>query len=190
VATEDIRPVLNRISAYIDSPDPLTRASNLIAMIVVGNQPFYPLYVWLLVGPNFWPTMVTFLSTPFFAMVPFLSRRDTLASRALLPATGFANSFVCMWAFGESSGVGWFLAPCALIAMLSFRENEWRVAAALILVPLGAFALLHGDLPPPLVTYTFEETQSLTRLHLISVACLTLFAGYALIRARMEKAAA
>jgi hypothetical protein len=188
VAAEGIWRVLKRLSTYIDNPDALTRASNLIAMIVVGNQPFYPLYVWLLVGANFWPTAVTFLSTPFFAMVPLLSRRNTTASRALLPAVGFANSFVCMWAFGESSGVGWFLAPCALIAALSFRKNEWRAAAALIVVPLVAFAVLHGDLPPPLVAYTPEENQSLTRLHLISVACLTLFAGYALIRARMERA--
>lgn len=89
-----------------------------------------------------------------------------------------------MWAFGEASGVGWFMIPCILIAALSFRRSEWKIAAALIAISVLAFLVLHGNLPAPLVAYTDEQNQSLTRLHFISVACLTAFAALTLIRAR------
>lgn len=128
--------------------------------------------------------IVTFLSTPFFASAPALSRHDPILSRALVPATGFVNTFLCMWAFGEASGVGWFMIPCILIAALSFRTGEWKIAAALIAVSAALFVALHGNLPASLVAYTDEQNQSLTRLHLISVACLTAFAAWTLIRTR------
>lgn len=173
-----------RVSRYLDHPDPLVRASNLIAMVVTANQPFYPLYVWWMVGENAWPTVMTFLSTPFFASVPAVSRHNPRLSRALLPATGIANTLLSMWALGEASGVSWFLVPCILIALLSFRPGEWTIAATLVAIALLAFTLSHGNFPAPLAVYTAEENQSLTRLNLISVACLCAFAAWTLVRAR------
>ena len=39
-----------RIERYAAADDPLTGASNRLALIVASNQPFYPLYVWWATG--------------------------------------------------------------------------------------------------------------------------------------------
>ena len=69
-------------------PDPRVASCNPIALLVASNQPFYPLYVYFTVSPHIAPTLLTFLSTPFFVAVPALSRRSPVFGRALLPLTG------------------------------------------------------------------------------------------------------
>src|SRR5260221_5589344 len=57
----EIRRLYDVVAAYAHSDDPLAAATNIIALCVVGNQPFYPLYVWRLVGDDGWASFATFL---------------------------------------------------------------------------------------------------------------------------------
>src|ERR1700710_279825 len=56
----------NAAKAYFADDDPLVATANLVALVVLWNQPFYPLYVYWSFGPDIAPTFYTFLSTPFF----------------------------------------------------------------------------------------------------------------------------
>ena len=121
-----------RLRAYPGNPDERIAACNMIAMVVAWSQPTYPLYLHWFVGGDAWVACITFLSTPVFLAVPFVSRRHPLAGRALLPVAGIGNSVLSHWAFGAASGVDWFLLPCAIIPVLAFRRSEWRVAVTLV----------------------------------------------------------
>jgi len=148
--------LLRRLGNYAAHPDPLTAACNRIALLVTSNQPFYPLYLWWAVGGEWQVACWTFLSTPFFACVPVVAKRNPVAGRIMLPLTGIANGILSTKAFGEASGVEMFLIPCALIACLAFRREEWRVVA----VPLGATigaGLLHGHYGVPFGRFAASE---------------------------------
>ncbi len=174
------------ITQYARSDDPLASASNAIALVVVGNQPFYPLYVWWFVGDDGWTSFLTFLSTPFFAAVPAVTRRWPAAGRALLPLAGIANSVFCAKIFDEASGVELFLAPCVVIAALTFRWSERWWMLATIGVGWLAFAGLHGRYGPPLHSFTASQYASFLSMNAVSVACLTALVGYRFASARRE----
>src|SRR5471032_846188 len=114
------RDIWRWVAAYAANPDPRIASCNMIALLVASNQPFYPLYVYLAVSQHIAPTLLTFLSTPFFLAIPAISRRSPVFGRALLPLTGLANVVVSTKAFGVASGVTIFIVPCALIAAAFF----------------------------------------------------------------------
>ena len=172
-------------AAHLASDDPLAAAANTGAFIVWGNQPFYPLYVWLLVGRGAWPALLTWLSTPFFVAVAPVSRRHPLASRVLFVAAGVLNTLLSVKALGVATEVGWFLVPCAILAVGFFRAAEWRVGAALCATTALA-ALAVGHLGVPLHVYTPEQTRSLSHLNLWSLSVLSLYLLYAAGRARLN----
>ena len=173
-----------RLGDVLAHDDPLTAASNRIAHLVAWNQPLYPLYLWWLVGGDWWVSCWTFLSTPFFAGVPIVARRHGLAGRAMLPLTGVANGLISLKAFGEASAVELFLIPCALIALLSFRASEWRIAAAVLAAILVA-SLAHGRLGAPLGHFTAGQYLHFRHLDMYSVAGLSIVALWSLVRARL-----
>lgn len=166
--------------------DPLTAACNRLALIVAWNQPLYPIYVWWLVGGSWWISFWTFLSTPLFAGVPIVARRNAWAGRAMLPLTGVANGLLSAKAFGEASGVELFLVPCALISLLAFRRSEWRTTAALLAVILCA-ALVHGHYGVPLGHFEPGQYEHFRHLNLYSVAGLSAVALWTLGRARSSR---
>ena len=125
--------------AYAANPDPRVASCNAIALLVASNQPFYPLYVYFSVSRHIAPTLLTFLSTPFFLAIPAISRRSPVFGRALLPLTGLANVVVSAKAFGAASGVAMFIVPCALIAAAFFRPSERVFAFALLALALAIF---------------------------------------------------
>ncbi len=176
-----------RLGAIVAHGDPLTAACNRIAHLVVWNQPFYPLYLWWLVGGDWRVSFWTFLSTPLFACVPLVARRHALAGRAMLPLTGVANGLLSVKAFGEASGVAWFLIPCLLIAVLGLRGREWRTTAALVGLILAA-TLSGGHLGPPLGRFTPDQYAHFRHLNMYSVAALSAFVMWSLIRARASRA--
>lgn len=178
-----------RLEAYAAHDDPLVAAGNWIALVVVSNQPFYPLYLYAIVGDGLAPSLVTFLSTPFFAAVPAVSRRHPVAGRALLPLVGIANVVVSAKAFGVSSGVELFLIPCALIAASLFRPSERRVGLPIVGLALAAYFLLHGRYGAPFGDYSAMEYAALFSLNAVSAATLTAFVGLLLagIVSRAEK---
>jgi hypothetical protein len=81
--------------------------------------------------------------------------------------------------------VALFLIPCTLIAVLGFRRHEWRTTAALIGVILAA-SLAGEHFGPPLGRFTPEQYTHLRHLNMYSVAGLSIFALWRLIRARVS----
>ncbi len=179
---------LARAGEWLRAVDPLAAASSAVALVILGNQPFYPLYVWWLVGDDGYASFLTFLSTPFFAAVPLLARRHSLASRALLPVVGAANTVFCAKVFGAASGVELFLAPCALIGAMSFHKSELRWAVATAALPIAAFFTLHGEYGAPLRAFSSMEYAAFRRMNAFSVACLFVFILYKFGRARWDAA--
>lgn len=174
--------LLERLRAYGSNPDPTTAACNRIALLVAGNQPIYPLYLLWLVGGDWLTACWTFLSTPLFASVPTVARRNPVLGRALLPATGIFNGIVSAKAFGEASAVDLFLIPCALITLLALREAR-RVQLALLAAILVT-ALAHGQYGAPLGAFTPEQYVHFRHLNLYSVIALSVFVLWSLIPAR------
>jgi hypothetical protein len=169
---------VRRFHEYAAHPDPRAALANLVALLIVSNQPFYPFYVYWLVGPPAWVTLVTFLSTPFFFAVPLIARRNALAGRVLLCVTGTLNTVLCVWAIGETSGVAMFYLPCILLGVLLFRKSELVAMAACAGLPMLAFLLLNHKFGAPLHVFSAEQYGSLVTLHAVSVGSLIAFVGY------------
>jgi hypothetical protein len=87
-------------------------------------------------------------------------------------ATGLANTVLCGKLFGVDSGVELFLAPCLMLAVLSFTRREWPIMLALSAVVYLAFLGLHDRYGAPLHLYTPEEYAHFLRLNAISVGSL------------------
>jgi hypothetical protein len=179
--------LLQRIGDYGAHPDPLAAACNRIALIVAWNQPFYPLYLWWIVGGDWWVGCWTFLSTPFFASVPIVARRNAMAGRAMLPLAGIANGMLSIKAFGEASGVALFLIPCGLIALLAFRRSEQIVAVALSGATAVAVLTL-GHYGSPLGHFDTGQYAHFRRLNGTSAMALSAVILWSLIRARASSA--
>ncbi len=174
------------VRAYIAHPDPLVATGNLIAIVVASNQPFYPLYLYLLIGNDFTPSFFTFLSTPFFVAVPAVARRHPVLGRALLPLTGIANTILSAKVFGEASGVELFLAPIITIAALLFRRSERPAALALVGLGLLTYLGLHGRYGTPYHLYSAYQYARFFGLNAFSVLTLSAFVGLAFANAFHE----
>jgi hypothetical protein len=165
---------------YLAHDDPGTRICNLIALVIVANQPFYPLYVLgAIERPEPW-TLLTFLSTPLFAAVPAVARRSARAGRLLLALTGIANTVLATAVLGPSSGVLLFLIPCALIVAACFHVEERWLAAGLLGLALALYLGIERWQIVPLCQCSPEEASSLTQLHAISVSALVVLIGFVL----------
>ena len=49
---------LKALENYKAHPDPLAALANTVALVVAGNQPFYPLYLHAIVGRAAWPAWI------------------------------------------------------------------------------------------------------------------------------------
>ncbi len=165
------------VERYAAHADPRVAACNWIALVVASNQPFYPLYVEGVAGTGGFAAMLTFPSTPFFALTPFVARRSDRLGRAMLPLAGIANSLLALILFGEASGVLLFLAPCVVIAGLAFRPDERRWS--LPLIGLSALAYLAGPMiaATPLVALGEAGSLALLRVNAFSAGCLLALTG-------------
>lgn len=168
------------IGAYVAHDDPLVCAANVIALVVAGNQPLYPLYIHWALGHDALPTMSTLLSTPFFAAVPAISRRDSRWSRAVLVLAGMANTVVVTKILGPASGVGLFLLPCLLLAAAFFRPAERMLSLGLLVLGGAIFFGFEGHYGAPICRCTAADNATLTTLHLASVGTLVVFIGWVL----------
>ena len=156
-------------------PDDLTRASVTVAWIIILNKPFYPLYVWWLVGSGTQASLGTLVSTPFFLSVPLLARRSALAARIALPFVGTIDTLFATKLFGEASGTELFFGPCITLAALSFKAAEawWqRGMAALVFV---SFVAAHGRLGEALQVWSKDELGTLFSINVFAVASLMAF---------------
>lgn len=172
---------------YIESDDPVQRACNVVAIIVVSNQPLYPLYVRYLAAPDNGVSMLTFLSTPLFAAVPAIARRYPTAGLAALPVIGLANGIVATLALGTPAGIELFIIPCVLIAVLVQSVATRLLILSATTIALCAYTAIWFLMGEPLHRFTLEQYVSLYRLNLFSVAGLTLYATISLILARRKR---
>ena len=172
-----VRGIWRWVERYADHPDPRVAACNWIALIVASNQPLYPLYVQWVAGGGGVAAMLTWLSTPLFALAPLVARRWSRAGRAMLPIAGIANSLLAMALFGAGAGMALYIAPCLVIAGLAFRPAERRWSYGLItLGGLGYFALPRL-VPAALVPLAETGIAGLLQVNIISAGCLMILVG-------------
>jgi hypothetical protein len=175
--------LMGGLRRYAAHPDPATAAANLVALVVAGNGPFYPLYVIALIGEVHAGLWLTMLASPFFFAVPAISRFASCAGRAALPLIGTVNTIWWAALLGGGSQVGLFLLPCATLAALPFRSDERRLALLLVGLAVVALVLL-TELPPVgLLGLSMDQAAALARLNTISVATLTGFVALTLANA-------
>lgn len=159
--------------AYFDGPTPRASIAASVAFIVVSNQPFYPFYLYLLLGGRAWPALLTWASAPLFAAVPRVGRSHEARGGALLVTAGMANTALCTLAMGPGSGVELFYLPCLVLALLLFTGGG-RITAlvATLAATAGLMAAVRIAGAEGLVAVTPEEAASLRRINAFSVAGL------------------
>jgi hypothetical protein len=165
---------------YAAHPDQATAAGNVVALVVAGNGPFYPVYVQALIGWDSGGAWLTMLGSPFFALVPALSRRCPVAGRAAVALIGVVNTVWCSVLLGSASAVGLFLLPCIVLAALLFRREERRIALLLIALAIGVQVWLAEFPLSGLMRLTEVQAAALARLDAISVATLIGFVAVTL----------
>ncbi len=173
-----LKRAIRAIGAYAAHPDPRAAIANTVALVIVSNQPFYPLYLYWAVSPVISPSCVTFLSTPFFAAVPAAMRRSPVLGRSLLLVAGIGNTLLCRVAFGPASGVEVFLFPCLMLALLLFRPSERGLAFGFAALSFIAYLVPAASLAAPLHLYEPGEYVALQRLNFLSAASLTALIGW------------
>ncbi|MGJ5196609.1 hypothetical protein [Bradyrhizobium sp. HKCCYLRH1030] len=168
---------LAAVQAYASADDPQSDIAAKVALIIVSNQPFYPLYLHAIVGAAAWPAWLTLLATPLFASVPMLARRSPFAGRALMVLTGTANTVFSVKLFGAQSGVELFLLPCALLGALLFRPAERLMSLPLLGLPFVSYLLIDARLGAPLMKVANSNYGSLVAINATSVGALTALIG-------------
>ena len=172
-----IKALMAWLGRYTANPDPLAKAAGTVAMVVASNQPFYPLYLYAIVGHQAWPAWFTLLTTPFFAAVPAIAKRHSLAGRVMLPITGVVNTVLCVKLVGLQTGVELFLFPCILLAAILFKPTERLIMAPVLVLPFAAYFFLDDRLGAPLQIFELSSYASIIALHAVSVASLTALIG-------------
>ncbi len=173
-----LKRLLAAIGAYAANPEPRAALANTVALVIVSNQPFYPLYLYWAVSPVISPSFLTFISTPLFALVPLAMRRNSRFGRSLMLCAGIGNTLLCRFVFGASSGVEAFLFPCLMLAVLLFRRDERLYAVGFTALGFAAFLLPVDAIAGPLHLYQPQEYLALQRLNFLSAASLTVLIGW------------
>lgn len=155
--------------------DELTRATVTIAWVIVLNKPFYPLYVWWLAESGVMASLSTLIATPFFLAVALLAHRRPLAARLGLPLVGAIDTLVATKFLGFSTGTMLFLAPCMMLAGMSFHRHEvwWQRGTAMAVFVV--FAVSYGRLGAPMHAWLPGEAEAMLGLNAFAVASLTAF---------------
>jgi len=166
------------VGAYVAHPGSREATANTVALVIVSNQPFYPLYVYWAVSPVVGPSFLTFLSTPLFVLVPAAMRRSSKLGRSLMLCAGIGNTLLCRFVFGSASGVGAFLFPCLMLAVLLFRRDERLYAVGFTVLCFGAYLLPVDAMAGPLHLYEQQEYAAFQRLNFLSAASLTVLIGW------------
>jgi len=157
-------------------PDALTVASVTIAWTILGNKPFYPLYVWWLIDKDAAiVSLWTLVATPLFAAVPYLARRNGRAARLTLVLAGIVDTAFASLMLGAGTGAVYFFFPCLMISALCFRVSEpWfsRGTAVLAFIAFAALAKFGGA---GVHGWTAEQARTLDGLNLYCAIALSAF---------------
>ena len=172
--------LLASLSRYVDAPDPVTKASNRLVVILLANQPTYPLLVGWVTGDWSPFLALTLVSTPLFCMVPWVSRRAAGLGRLAFPAIGALNTVFCTAVLGRGSGVEAFLVPCVVIAALACPAGNRRALGLAIVFLYASFVV--GRMLPfgPVIAFSPEQLEALVSLNAFSAASFTAMAVWTL----------
>ena len=171
---------------YAAHPDPATAVANLVALVVAGNGPFYPLYVLALIGWDRAGAWLTMLASPLFFAVPALSRGSPRAARMALPLIGIANTVWCAALFGPTSGIALFLLPCIVLALLVPHTDERYLALPLAGLAIACMIVLTEFSFSGLMYVEPTAAASLARLNLLSGTILTAFVALSLANGKLS----
>ncbi|SFB62912.1 hypothetical protein SAMN03159496_06110 [Rhizobium sp. NFR07] len=157
------------------SLDPLTRATVTIAWVICLNKPFYPIYVWYLVGHGVSTSLGSLLAAPAYLAIPFLARRSPIAARAALPLVGAFDTLFETQLFGQASGTELFFGACIMLVAVSFRADEKWIQRGLAVVVFAVFFLSRHSGGPPYYGWSGADLAALSNLNIFAVACLMAF---------------
>jgi len=146
-----------------------------VAWVIVLNKPFYPIYVWYLVGNGVTASLLTLASTPFFLAIPVLASRFPLGARIALPLIGTVDTLLETKLFGQASGTELFFAACMMLVALCFRPNEKWLQRGLAAVVFATFVVSRNFVGSPLHTWTEPDLAVLLNLNAFAVASLMAF---------------
>lgn len=155
--------------------DPLTQASITISWVIILNKPFYPLYVWWLLGTGVATSALTLVSIPFFLAIPLAAGRSGFYPRLALPLLGTLDTVFETWIFGRASATILFLAPCIMLAALSFRAGEKWYQRGLACLIYASFAASWWLIAAPIFPWNADQLQTLMGVNAFAVASLMAF---------------
>jgi len=167
-----------RLGRYVAHDDPAAALVNLVALVVAGNGPLYPLWVVAFTGHDGWISLVTMGATPFFFAIPWLMRRSSVLGRLAIPVVGTLNTVWCTKLFGASSSVGLFFLPILLLACLLYRRRERALLLLALAFPFAASFIPERLYGLPIASFTAGEIESLAALNLGSVIMLMAFLAW------------
>ena len=172
--------MLRWLRAYTDHPDPRVSVANTVAMVLAWTQPYFPLYLWWIVGRDAWVGIPDAFSGILFFAVPAIARRSALLGRVALVVFGVANVTFCSMMLGEAAGIQLLYLPCGMLAAMLFDWRERFVMLAMTALPLAVWLLTRGWLDIPPIRFTAEAYASLFTLNAVSAGSLMIFFGWLL----------
>jgi hypothetical protein len=172
--------MLRWLRAYTSSDDPRVSAGNTIAMVLAWNQPYYPIYLWWIVGRDAWVGIPDAFSSLLFFAVPAIARRSGLLGRVALVVFSVANVVFVSMILGEAAGVQLLYLPCGMLAAILFGGRERLVMLAMTALPLAVWLLTRGTLDIPPIRFSAEAYRSLFTLNAVSSGLLMVFFGWML----------
>ena len=172
--------MLSWLRAYTASDHPRVSAGNTIAMVLAWNQPYYPLYLWWIVGRGAWIGIPDAFSGLLFSAVLAIARRSGLLGRVALVVLSVANVAFVSMILGEAAGVQLLYLPCGMLAAILFGWRERLVMLLMTSLPLVVWLLTRGRLDLPPIRFSAEAYQSLFTLNAVSSGILMVFFGWML----------
>ncbi|MFK0166643.1 hypothetical protein [Rhizobium sp. NPDC090279] len=155
--------------------DQRTQATVTIAWVIIANKPFYPLYVWWLIGSGVRTSTATLASIPFLLVIPLVAGRSSFFARFALPLFGTLDTVFETIIFGKASGTLLFLAPCMALVLVSLygREKWWQRGLACFI--LACFVVSWKTMGDPLFPWDSDQLTALLNINAFAVASLMTF---------------
>ncbi|WP_312407421.1 hypothetical protein [Rhizobium sp.] len=155
--------------------DPLTQATVTIAWVICLNKPFYPVYVWYLVGDGVVASLGSLLAAPVFLAIPFIARHSPVIARISLPIVGAFDTLFETRLFGKSSGTELFFGACIMLAAVSFHSQEKWIQRSVAALVFAVFLLSRHTGGPPLHGWSDADLAIFLDLNVFAAACLMAF---------------
>ncbi len=160
-----------------DHHDALAFRTVTVALVVVANKPFYPLYIWWFVGSGTAVSLAALISMPAFAAIALVAKRRGFLARAAIPVVGVIDTSFLAILFGRSSGTMLFFGPCMMLAALSFRPSEAKLQYVVVCVVFTVSILTWWFSGAPVHPWSDEQLATVFNINAFSVAGLMTFIG-------------